>query len=196
MVLNKYLITHDTKVLHLAPEKGLYKALSDITSKSNYDTADFSPDMYKSFAEQTRKIDLCDLDAEPSDYFDFIIHSHVLEHTPCNIAYSLYHLHRMLKPSGKHICIIPFVGGGYDESFQKITSEESKRRFGQSDHVRRFGVEDVGLHVGILLNIPQEFDATKSFSEDFLRQANIPESHWYGLTIGTVLELSKKDYKL
>lgn len=187
-------IGRDTKILHIAPERGIYKALADRVSKENYITADIDPQGYP-FAHNCVKIDLCDLNDEPSFKYDLIIHSHVLEHTPCNIAYTLFHLHRMLKQDGRHVCIIPFMSGKYDECFQEIGDKERTRRFGQRDHIRRFGVQDIPSHLGKLLDIPETFDATKHFSEDTLREVNIPENHWKGFHIGTVLSLKRHEMK-
>jgi hypothetical protein len=185
-------INFKTKILHLAPEKGIYDQLKLKTACGNYVTADINPKAY-SFSSECAKIDLCDLEHWPSSYFDIITHAHVLEHVPCNIAYPLFHLHRMLKDSGTHLCIIPFMSGKYDECFQDITDEERTKRFGQHDHVRRFGRDDIKMHLGRLVNVPSSFNARDEFSEEILRDANIPESHWEGFHIGTVLSLKKSD---
>ena len=195
MYLQNIKINYDTKILHLAPEKGVYQALVDKVKKGNYVAADINQKYYR-FAEKFLKIDLCDLDNQPSFEYDLILHSHVLEHTPCNIAYTLFHLHRMLKKDGHHLCVISFLSGKYDECFQDIGDEERNRRFGQFDHVRRFGRDDIHAHLGKLINVPKEFDATKSFSEETLRHANIPESQWKGFHGSTVLLLKRHDMKL
>jgi hypothetical protein len=188
-------IDSTARVLHLAPEKGLYDILSARTGAGNYVTADIDPSRY-AFARGCMRLDLCELETQPSRAYDFIIHSHVLEHVPCNIAYTLFHLHRMLKDDGMHICIIPFMQGSYDECFQDIGGEERTRRFGQFDHVRRFGRDDRDSHLGKLITLPAAFDARERFSEEELRAANIPESHWRGFHIGTVLMLKRNDMKL
>jgi len=195
MYLQKLKIRRESKILHLAPEQGLYKALSKCVNKHNYIVADINPKQYK-FAEKCVSIDLCDLDREPSFQYDLILHSHVLEHTPCNIAYTLFHLHRMLKKDGLHICVIPFMGGKYDECFQDLSDEERARRFGQNDHVRRFGREDINSHLGKLINLPYNFDATQDFNIETLQAANIPENQWRGFHGSTVLCLKRDDMKL
>jgi predicted SAM-dependent methyltransferase len=119
----------------------LFDAISKRIDPSNYVTADIQPERY-GFSD-CQYIDLCSLESWPSNHYDLIIHSHVLEHTPCNIAYTLYHLHRMLSPSGWNICVIPFTSGYWDEKFQNIGDEEKVKRFGQFDHVRRFGRGDI-----------------------------------------------------
>ncbi|WP_202841279.1 hypothetical protein [Luteimonas saliphila] len=182
------------RILHVAPEKGIHDAVSRIHCVDRYTCADIDPGRY-AFAK-CEKIDLCDLDHWPSSHLDLIMHCHVLEHVPCTLAYPLYHLHRMMKPSGRHLCVIPFTSGKYDESFQEISVEERVRRFGQFDHVRRFGNQDIGSHLGKLLRLPEVFDATYNFPEERLREANIPEPHWRGFHISTVLNLGRDDMLL
>jgi len=184
----------EAKILHVAPEKGIHDAVSAMGSVGQYTCVDIDPLRYP-FAN-CQKIDLCELDDWPSETFDIIMHCHVLEHVPCTVAYTLYHLHRMLKPSGRHLCVIPFSPGRYDESFEDLGAEERVRRFGQFDHVRKFGSRDIGSHLGKLLRLPKVFDATQRFSEEQLREANIPEAHWRGFHISTVLNLARNDMLL
>lgn len=183
-----------TRILHIAPEKGVYKYLK-ARFEENYVVADINPPLH-GFAPDCRYIDLTDLDDWPSQAFDLIMHLHVLEHVPCNIAYTLFHLHRMLTPEGTHLCIIPFFSGYYDECFDGIDQDERSRRFGQHDHVRRFGREDIPKHLGSLLNLPAKFDAREMFSEAHLAACNIPREFWQGFHGSTVLNLKKHDYRL
>ena len=194
--LQKYIkFNRRTRVLHLAPERGVYAGLSKILSPKNYVTADIDGSRYP-YVTNFRKIDLTALDNEPSRQFDLILHSHVLEHVPCNIAYTLYHLHRMLKRKGKHVCIIPFLPGKWDECFGDIGDDERQKRFGQYDHVRRFGSDDFDKHLGKLLNLPKDFDAEIEFGEQTLNEANIPAHYRKGFFSGTVLVLNRNDMKL
>lgn len=183
------------KVLHIAPERGIYGKLKEILDDENYIAADFDPSGYK-FVTNCQKIDLANMEEWPSNYFDCILHSHVMEHIPCNLAYTFFHLHRMLKPDGHHLCVIPFMRGCHDECFAKLEESERQRRFGQFDHVRRIGCEDRENHLGKILNLPLEFDATKYFSEEMLQKYNIPQASWRGYTPDTVLCFCKDDYKL
>lgn len=195
MYLQRAHVTPSDRVLHIAPEKGLYKKFSDLLSPEEYHCADLFPEQYK-FATNIRTMDLCNLDGENSNYYDFIVHSHVLEHIPCNIAYTLFHLHRMLKPSGRHICVIPFMDGEYDECFGEMNDRERISRFGQDDHVRRFGNRDLDRHLGSIVKLPKRFDASNDFSKTILLEANIPEAMWKGFHPSTVLDLGKYDYRL
>ena len=83
----------------------------------------------------------------------------------------------------------------YDESFESLSEEEAHRRFGQFDHVRRFGSNDINSHLGKLINIPEYFDATEDFSADELLAANIPNEHWKGFQGSTVLNLARTDMR-
>lgn len=184
------------KILHIAPEKGLYnQILNKVEKIEDYIVADFDPSKFR-FVKGCKKIDLCELDDEPSLEYDLILHSHVLEHTYCNIAYSLFHLHRMLKKNGRHICVIPFMSGRYDECFQELTDEEKLKRFGQEDHVRRFGKKDLDQHVGKLLRIKKNYNAREYFGVRALEDANIPSQFWSGFHVSTVLNLKKYDMKM
>lgn len=195
MYLERESIPASARILHIAPERSIYSRILPIVGEKNYICADIDTDRY-SFAHNVQYIDLTKLDHWPSNQFDYIIHVHVLEHIPCNYAYVLFHLHRMLKPSGRHICIIPFMKGKFDETFQDIGDEARTRRFGQFDHVRRFGADDVEDHLGRVVNLPKEFDAEADFGADALNQANIPANLWRGFSGSTVLNLKKEDYKL
>jgi hypothetical protein len=196
LYIEKYAGLHSgMRVLHIAPELGLYQRISNIVAPANYHAADLFPELYK-FPNALRRIDLCDLEGVEPDYYDLIIHSHVLEHVTCNIGYTLFHLHRMLKPAGMHICVIPFMSGKYDECFQDLAPEERVRRFGQADHVRRFGIDDVDQHLGKLLNFSTNFDAELEFGAEMLTRYNIPKVVWRGLSPHTVLRLGKHDMKM
>ena len=189
-------LPQNARVLHIAPEEGIWTLLGARPEIADYVVADYSPDLYTFVT--CRKIDLCNLEDWPSDHFDMIIHSHVLEHTRCNIAYTLFHLNRMLTPGGRHMFIVPFTTGAYDESFQKMGTEERTRRFGQWDHLRRFGADDIGDHLGKIVRMPpvETVDAERRFGRAALEKANIPESLWRGFNAATMIDLGKRDYLL
>lgn len=184
----------DASVLHVAPEECIYDKLRQRSEIGRYQIADIEPERYK-FGD-CAEIDLCELDDWESDQFDLILHSHVLEHTFCNIAYSLFHLHRMLKPNGRHIFVVPFTRSCFEESFEDLSGSERTRRFGQWDHTRRFGADDIDRHLGKILRIPSEFDAERLFGSDALERANIPPHMWQGFHGSTILDVAKGDYLL
>jgi phosphoglycolate phosphatase len=102
----------------------------------------------------------------------------------------------MLKPIGKQVCIIPISKGYYDESNGDIGPDERLRRFGQHDHVRSFGVEDLSSQLGKVIRLPAVFDAEARFGAERLTQAGVPKPAWSGFNINTVLEIGKGDYLL
>ena len=87
-------------------------------------------------------------------------------------------------------------GGHYDETFAEIGEAERRRRFGQGDHVRRFGAADRERHLGKLLRLPEDYDASALFGRAALERARIPEAQWRGFTIATVLDLARQDMPL
>ena len=185
-----------SRVLHFAPEKGLYDAISRIVDTADYMVADIAPEVFP-FAKNIVKFDICKaVETLPDNYFDLIVHAHVLEHIKCNISHALSHLHRALRPDGWHICVIPFLGGSYDECFGSMDPSEAKSRFGQFDHVRRFGRDDIDNSLGRILRFDRDFDATRDFAPEILRMYNIPETSWRGLSPDTVLCLRKHDMRL
>jgi phosphoglycolate phosphatase len=195
MYLSALPIGPETRVLHVAPEPGLFKYLSERTKEKHYVTADFSPNRY-AFAKQCRHIDFCNLDDWETESFDLILHSHVLEHTPCNIAYTMFHLDRMLKPSGRQVCAIPIMSGFWDERYSGLTGAEKVSRFAQNDHVRKFGRDDLRSSLGKIMRLPEKFDAELDFGRELLVAHNIPETEWRGFHGSTVLIFRKGDYLL
>mgnify|MGYP001794255176 FL=1 len=126
------------RVLHFAPEKGLAQYLQK-TVGNGYTAADFDPERYPYV--DTQKIDLVtEAELLPSNHYDLILHSHVLEHVPCGLAPVLFHFHRALKPTGRHIFCIPFSSGNYEECYDKMTDKEANRRIGQFDHFRKLAL--------------------------------------------------------
>ncbi|MEX2519090.1 MAG: hypothetical protein WD969_07155 [Paracoccaceae bacterium] len=193
MYLERMDIQHDTKILHLAPDRCIFEALSKKVAPDAITTADFNPKLYKSFAPDTVDIDLCDLNHWPSEQYDLIMHCHVLEHTPCNIAYTLFHLNRMLTARGRQMFIIPFMAGKWEESFRDLNDDERTRRYSQFDHVRSFGRDDADTHLGKLIPLNSKFDAIADFGEEALTRANIPLAMTQGLTTATVIDIGKDD---
>lgn len=61
MFIEKLKIDHSFKILHMAPELGLYNKLREIVDPGNYIAADFNVKIYP-FAKDCRYIDLTDLD--------------------------------------------------------------------------------------------------------------------------------------
>jgi phosphoglycolate phosphatase len=182
------------KILHLAPEKGLANWLLSI-NPDGYDPVDFNPALYPFV--KTRRFDLAsDASALPECHYDLIIHSHVLEHVPCGLAFIFFHLSRALTRDGSHIFSIPIMSGYYDEYSGPLSKDEAYRRFGQFDHVRRFGRQDIERRLGAIVNLDLDYSLYKYHGKDELDRCNIPESERSGLNGSTVFVLKKSDYKL
>lgn len=179
-----------TRVLHLAPERGLSVWLRE--RFRNYVAADYDLPRYSHIPGIIR-IDLCQRDYGLSGKFDLILHSHVIEHLPINYAVVLIRLHKMLSRDGRHLFSIPIYGASYEESLAPLRGEEATRRFGQFDHVRRFSPVDICSTIGSVFDIPENYDLLKYFSEAQLRAASVPEDAWRGYTGHSVFCLKPGD---
>jgi len=136
------------RLLHIAPEKNLQKALKAF-SKIKYISGDLNP------LVADRKIDITDINFK-DNYFDFIIRNHVLEHI-VDDQKAMRELFRVLKPGGEAILQVPISRYNYNketfEDFSITSPEERKIYFGQKDHVRMYGkdykrrLESIGFKV-------------------------------------------------
>lgn len=127
------------RVLHLAPELGLYLYL---TRQPNleYVLGDIEPSNYK-FAKGIQRCDITQLDFEDAS-FDILIASHILEHVPDDHA-ALTEIDRVLRPGGRALLMTP-ISLDLDRTIEDptITDEsERERLFGQNDHVRIYGAD-------------------------------------------------------
>jgi SAM-dependent methyltransferase len=117
------------RVLHMAPETALRRLLEPYAS--TYLTADL----------EASDVDICfDLTDAPiqDDSFDVIVCNHVLEHIPDDRA-ALREIRRMLAPDGWALLMTPILVESTTEDVTLIDPQERLRRFGQEDHVRRYG---------------------------------------------------------
>ena len=168
------------KVLHFAPEVNLGKQIASAVG-TGYEAADIAPERYEGkLLRPVRRFDLC-LDAKDlqSDLYDLVLHNHVMEHVPCNVTVVLQHLHRAAKPGGVHLFSIPILTGHFAEDLNPALTEADRvGRFGQCDHMRRFGRADFDITVGAIFGLTAAYSLTDFFSEADLRQANIRKSQW------------------
>lgn len=184
------------RCLHIAPEAPLAPRLRRVFGEG-YEPVDIAPDLYL-FAPGIRHFDLArDAAALPAGTYDLILHSHVMEHVRANVTAILFHLHRALAPGGRQVCCIPIVRGRhYAEDLGPIAAEEAVARFGQDDHVRIFGEQDVQDTLGMIFALPSHYDLLGDYDADLLRRHGIPESVWSGWSAGSVLALGKQDLLL
>jgi SAM-dependent methyltransferase len=119
------------KVLHFAPEHVLRQYIRSCGAMS-YITAD----LYGKNVDITQDIE--NITLEDGSY-DVVIASHVLEHV--NDRKALKELHRILKPGGIALLMVPIVEG-WDNTYEDskiVSTEERQLYYGQSDHIRFYG---------------------------------------------------------
>jgi phosphoglycolate phosphatase len=193
---DRELLGPDTRLLHIAPTPGLARSFDDVAG-SNCRFVDLHPEGFPD-VPRVERLDLCrDLEPIADGSFDLIVHSHVLEHLPCNYTYVLFHLHRLLSAGGTIVCCIPFLPGHYGSSMSpELTEDERNEWYGQWDHVRRFGTDDLEMSLGRVYDLPETYDARDLVSEEALRAANVPPHAWTGFTPHTVLVFDKDEYRL
>lgn len=184
-----------SRVLHFAPERGIAEFVRDRVGEENYDARDLFPELYPHI--NAKKFDLVhDVQGLPSKVYDVIIHNHVMEHLPCNITAVLFHLHRALTDDGVHLFSVPIMPGFYEESVFPISEAEREKRFGQNDHVRRFGLEDLDRSIGMIFRLPGHYRLEDLARADELDAANIPTRVRNGFTSSTVFVMKKNDILL
>lgn len=188
-------------VLHIAPERRIFKYIAERVGPS-YDPRDLDVERYKNLKFENIKVsrlDLCkDAALLPSNFYDLIIHNHVLEHLPCNTTAVLFHLHRSLKQDGIHMFSIPIFKGRYEESFVDMSKEDREKQFHQWDHLRNFGRDDLALTLGMVFNIENQLSITpvSLFGEEILYRHNIPQNRWRTFTGASLFVLRKRDLLL
>ena len=127
------------RILHMAPEKSLSKYIQE-NCNHEYTGGDLEPERY-SYVENMVKIDLLSIPFE-NDYFDLIICNHLLEHVPEDRV-AMEEIRRVLKPGGKAILQVPIsLNTESTVEDHRITEPEDRLvAFGQSDHVRIYGLD-------------------------------------------------------
>jgi SAM-dependent methyltransferase len=119
-------------VLHFAPEPAIAALLK------RFDIQYISADLLRRDVDQNWNIE--DIPC-PGEQFDVIVCNHVLEHV--NDRKALRELHRVLKPDGLLLVMVPIVEG-CPETYEDVTVIDSADRevhFGQSDHIRVYGAD-------------------------------------------------------
>jgi SAM-dependent methyltransferase len=119
------------RILHVAPERALQPRLRSLPGVEYV-----AGDLDARYAEQ--RIDVTSLDF-PDDSFDAIVCNHVLEHVPDDRR-AMRELRRVLRPGGWSVLLVPPLDRPVtDEDSTLADRAERVRRFGQHDHVRRYG---------------------------------------------------------
>jgi len=122
-----------TSLLHFAPEDILARKFRQ--RFKDYRSADLLR------TDVDHRCDIADTGL-PSASFDAIVASHVLEHVPDD-RQAMQELHRLLKPGGRLITMVPIVEGWSETYENPAVKTESDRwaHFGQKDHVRFYGAD-------------------------------------------------------
>src|SRR5690606_22476675 len=121
------------QVLHFAPEACFVNRFRSIHGE-RYVTADIESPLAQ------LKIDIHKIPL-PDNSFDVVLCNHVLEHVDDDIQ-AMRELYRVLKPGGFAILQVPFFNPIPDTTTgdASVTDPaERERRYGQRDHVRRYG---------------------------------------------------------
>lgn len=193
-LFGRNLIGPGSRIFHAAPELGLSRRIRAAPGVI-YEPYDFDPGRYPAELG-TKKFDLVnDVEKLSTESYDLIIHSHVMEHIMGDVTATLFHLHRALKPSGTHVFCIPIMHGNYSEDLGPLTKKQREDRFGQNDHVRRFGRDDLAVTIGRVFRLPN-YDIEAEFGADALTAANIPPFAWKGFTSHTIFAMKKDDIRL
>lgn len=162
------LFRDSVKVLHLAPERILFKILNQ-QEQLEYIPADLFPEKYP---KGTVKVDVTDIPFE-ENYFNVILCNHVLEHI-IDDSKAMREIYRVLKPDGWAILQVP-MDKTLEVSFEDstiTTPKERKEVFGQIDHVRLYGrdyfsrLRKAGFKVTVE-NYCQNFSVKESFKYGF-----------------------------
>jgi hypothetical protein len=131
-------------MLNLAPEPFMiFNGRHQIGD--GYEGADYDPSLFAKWGQPIRRLDLCsDVYALPPNYYDVVMHNHVLEHVPCDVSRVLDGVNRTIKLGGYHLFSVPIRPNSdtVEDLDPTLTSEERRRRFGQEDHMRYFGDRD------------------------------------------------------
>jgi SAM-dependent methyltransferase len=122
------------KMLHVAPEHAFEPRLRKALG-AGYLTADL---------EEGRAMVAMDVEniRMPDGSFDVVFCSHVLEHVDDDRR-AMREFYRVLKPGGWAVLLVPITAEKTVEDPSITDPAERLRRFGQDDHVRRYGPDYV-----------------------------------------------------
>ena len=153
----------DKTVLHMAPESNLSKQFFRYKFKEYVCGDFFAPGYEDAYPSYVKNINILDI-PYGNEYFDVVICNHVLEHVDNDIK-GMSEIFRVLKNGGFAILQVPIsykLSKTYEN--KKITSPKSREEaFGQSDHVRIYGLDyvdrlkKVGFNVEVVSNLASSY---------------------------------------
>lgn len=181
-------------VLHFAPERGLSQFLRTL-SQGNYRAVDIAPENYPGLGAE--RFDLCrDVFSLPESTYDIIVMNHVLEHIECNYSAVLLRLARALTDDGVLMFSVPVDGEEFRDNIALGTDAEKAARFGAFRHYRNFGRAFIGQTLGMLFDMPSDYDLTRHVTEAQLREAAIRPHHWRKVTGASVFVVRRRDVRV
>lgn len=130
------------RILHLAPEESTHRYIDPLHT-AGYICADLTPSNYPH--AKCLRLALPDgFDIFPNQYFDLILHNHVLEHIPGDYRSHLAQFLRLLKSGGHMVFTVPNISSStitiqYGENL--ATDDERLILHGQGDHYKSFGYD-------------------------------------------------------
>ena len=160
----------EKRCLHLAPEYSTFSYLKPFFN-SGYISSDIQPSLYP----HTNALSLqlpSHFKIFPDNYFDLIIHNHVLEHIPGDYVNHLYQFSRILKTGCSMVFTVPDerILNQQPSTLQhgEYLPHERLRKmfFGQGDHYKWFGTDIIHIldkyfsSVSLLLD-PQDDSTAK-----------------------------------
>ena len=124
-------------IVDFAPSEPLSAFIRRVIKSSGKDIRYRTADLLAENVDD--RVDIADLRSYESGRFTFFICSHVLEHVRDDRK-AIRELHRILKPGGSGILMVPIILGieQIDEDPDVDDEGERWRRFGQGDHVRLY----------------------------------------------------------
>ncbi len=126
-------------ILYLAPERAV---LGFLRGRASVQTADLQPGYYRALDRDIQQPDATQLTYADAS-FDLVIANHVLEHIPDDRK-AMREFYRVLKPGGQAIVQIPYSTTLPATLEDPSITDPAQRAqvFGQSDHVRLYGLND------------------------------------------------------
>lgn len=170
-------------IVDFAPSEPLSAFIRRVVESSRKDIRYRTADLLAENVDD--QVDIADLRSYESEHFTFFICSHVLEHVPDDRK-ALRELHRILKPGGKGILMVPIILtiDQIDEDPRVTDEGERWRRFGQNDHVRLYSKS------GFLERVREAGFAVHELGKEFFSEERFKQT---GITNQSVLYIVEKN---